>query len=176
MTNELTADSATSTMFFDKHRINLATAARRDRTDAVSDVHGLGDDAYQLDPSLSWCRLAKYSPRHYTGVRRARLVNRANDCPENGVFNQTSNAIPGDEIAGKGLHSIADQISTRVNNAEHDAQTNSGTDAASSEAARVNHCEHEDHNGFAQDNPQEVILEICWRSCETLRQCRLASS
>ena len=60
MTNELTADSATSTTFFDKHRINLATAARRDRTDAVSDVHGFRDDADQLDPSLSWCRVAKY--------------------------------------------------------------------------------------------------------------------
>ena len=78
-------------------------------------------------------------------------------------------------LYGKGLRPIADQIGASVNNAEHDAQTNSGPDAASSEAARVNHCEDQDHNGFAQDNPQKVILEICWRSCEALRQCRLAS-
>ena len=60
MTNELTADSAASTTFFDKHRINLATAARRDGTDAVRDVHGFRNDADQLNPSLSWCGLAKY--------------------------------------------------------------------------------------------------------------------
>src|SRR5262249_221763 len=52
-------------------------------------------------------------------------------------------------ISGKGLRPVADQISTRVNDAEHDAQTNCRSDATTSEAARVNHCEHEDHNDFA---------------------------
>jgi hypothetical protein len=50
----------------------------------------------------------------------------------------------------------------------------SGADAASSEASRENYCEDEDHNGFAQDKVQEVILENRRRSCEALWQCRLA--
>jgi hypothetical protein len=43
-------------------------------------------------------------------------------------------------------------------------------------ALRENYCEEEDHNGFAEDKVQEVILENRRRSCEVRHQSGLAST
>jgi hypothetical protein len=140
--------------------------------------------------------VSRVTPRRNTGVRsclrssnylqrnatqplreracRSKLVNRTDDRADDGHFNQRANAPIHHEIAGKGLHSVGDQVRPDSQKGNHNAEFYAGTNSTSGEPTGKDQRKHKGKDELARHEPSKVTFEVRVGPLEPFRECGIS--